>query len=107
MSSSYGWVITVDKNADELEPVGTNSNAKGMMGPSNIPEDLRLRLEQGEGITFKMYDDDGNLYYIGRIITNGENDEQLFAPLDDFGMPNAGATEIKYKSATTNEWETI
>ena len=37
-----------------------------------------------------MYDDDDNLYYEG---TCSELD---LYPLDDYGMPNAGCTKIKY-----------
>ena len=40
---------------------------------------------------FRMYDDDGILYYEG-ISTN----DSSFGPLDDYGMPNAGCTEIRY-----------
>jgi len=40
---------------------------------------------------FRMFDDGGELYYEGFSIDNSS-----FDPLDDFGAPNAGATEIKY-----------
>lgn len=43
---------------------------------------------------FRMYDDDGVLYYSG--YSNDSDSEKAFAPLEDFGMPNAGCTEIKY-----------
>ena len=39
---------------------------------------------------FKMYDDDGNLYYEGLSITNFS-----FDPLDEMGY-SAGCTEIHY-----------
>ena len=39
---------------------------------------------------FKMFDDDGNLYYEGYSKIN-----YTFEPLDDFGR-NAGCTEIHY-----------
>lgn len=45
---------------------------------------------------FQMFDDDDNLYY------EGYSDRESFTPLDDFGMPNAGCTTIKYKHG--NEW---
>jgi len=41
-------------------------------------------------IKFKMYDDDGELYYSGRM------NRYDFDPLDDYGMPNAGATALHY-----------
>ena len=48
--------------------------------------------EHGKGKLhkFRMYDDDGNLYYEG-VCTELE-----FDPLDDYGMPNAGCTYMKY-----------
>ncbi len=39
---------------------------------------------------FSMFDGDDNCYYQGRT-----DDDSSFAPLDDFGMPNAGCTEIR------------
>lgn len=52
---------------------------------------------------FRMYDDDGELYYEG--YSNDKNGEKAFDPLDDFGMPNAGCTEIKYLEK--GMWETL
>ena len=52
---------------------------------------------------FRMFDDDGELYYEG--YSNDKDSEKAFDPLDHFGMPNAGCTEIKYLE---NElWETL
>ena len=45
---------------------------------------------------FLMMDDDGEIYYGGLI---QGTDYQGFEPLDDFGMPNAGCTEIHYINA--------
>jgi hypothetical protein len=50
-----------------------------------------------------MMDDDGNIYYGGLI--QGA-DYQGFEPLDDFGAPNAGATEIHYINADGG-WEQL
>lgn len=94
----YGWIITQDYTADTSEPEGTNLSAKGVMGPHNINPDIEKQLEAGRGRAFRMKDDDGETYYSGRIITPPEDEqgEMDFAPLDDFGKPNAGATEIWY-----------
>lgn len=108
----YAWIINKDHTADETSgPEGTNMNAVGVMGPSDAPELMCQALEGNhellEGWTafpFKMYDDDGELYYEGHYICDdGEPD---FGPLDDFGAPNAGATEIRYKNAA-GKWETL
>ena len=50
---------------------------------------------------FRMLDDDGMLYYEGC-----SDDDSSFDPLDDFGTPNAGCTEIQYKNIT-GKWSTL
>lgn len=99
MSAPYGWIIDIDHVPDTTSPEGTNANAKGVTGPHDISDDIAARLAKGEGRTFRMKDADGDLYYTGRIITpEGEEESEMdFAPLDDFGKPNAGATEIHYR----------
>lgn len=92
---NYGWII--DK--DEIDGSGI-----GTMGPRSISEDFQKGLLQGSGRKFRMYDDDGELYYEGRILTQAD-DETLFAPLDDYGTPNAGCTEIRYLNG--REWRTL
>ena len=100
-SADYGWIITVDKVFD---PEFDKYDDKGTAGPRNIPDAIYKRLKKGEGQAFKMYDDDGNHYYSGRYI--GPDDETMFAPLNDFGTPNAGAVRIDYKNAA-GKWEAI
>jgi hypothetical protein len=53
---------------------------------------------------FRMFDDDGVLYYEG--YSNDNNGEKAFDPLDDFGLPNAGCTDIKYKNKL-GRWESL
>ena len=79
--SSYNWVITHDFVEDGLEI--------GLSGPSN-----KLRHTDNE-TAFRMFDDDGKLYYAGTIW----GDYDGFEPLDDFGMPSAGCTEIQLRDA--------
>lgn len=116
MTSSYGWLITHDSIADTDEPAPSNQNAKGMTGPRDIGPDHLATLEavakagfnryQGESVRkFQMRDDDGELYYTGLYI--GPDDENMFGPLDDFGMPNAGATEISYYNPETDKYEEL
>ena len=87
---AYSWIIT----EDHLDGVD-----KGVIGPNGSTTDWAADPAQGE--EFMMYDDDNELYYTGRIVGDFEG----FEPMDDFGMPNAGCTGIKYKNATTGEWE--
>ncbi len=92
-SASYGWVITEDAICD--------GDDKDVFGPSNISDDIRGRLLlKGEGIQFRMYDDDNTFCYAGRMVCEeGEEggEEAMFGPLDDFGTPNAGAVTIRYR----------
>lgn len=97
----YAWRIDVDHLDDDGYDVGRQ-------GPSDAPDkwleilnatpkrtghvhaDVRI-------YTFRMYDDDGELYYTGRMITSGDpSEEACYGPLGDYGMPGAGATEIRY-----------
>jgi len=48
--------------------------------------------------TFRIYDDDGELYFEGKSDDN--ESEDAFSPLDEYAMPNYGATEIHYKNKT-------
>lgn len=94
------WIIDEDHLAEG--PPGTYMNAKGIFGPDDAPIGPLEALWAGEGRQFKIYDDDGVLYYEGRIIVQFESDEgtlqdEHFKPLWDFGAPNAGATEIYYQ----------
>lgn len=89
--ASYGWII----DTDHID----TGHSNGVMGPRDIAPNIELRLEKDKkcGSWFRMYDDDGELYYSGRIIIADYADgEAAFAPLDDFGTPNAGCTEIRY-----------
>lgn len=103
---SYAWIIDRD-HLNEDSPLATGSDV-GMMGPHDAPEwmtDVLARKTTGHVggnpgahiSTFRMYDDDGELYYTGRMITDeGDTEEACYGPLADYGMPGAGCTSIKY-----------
>lgn len=95
----YAWIIDTDHIASTDEPEGTNCNAKGLMGPRAADKTLIEALKAGKGLQFKMYDDDGELYYTGRGIADKDDQESedfCYGPLGDFGTPNAGAVLIKW-----------
>jgi len=96
----YGWIITEDKINTET---GTKTRV-GTLGPRNIAEDLAERLKKGEGVKFRMKDDDGEIYYIGNFLGD-EDSEDGFAPLDDFGQPDAGCTSIEYYK--NEKWQVL
>lgn len=52
-----------------------------------------------------MYDDDGELYYSGRLAVRGGADSRDFSdqPLADFGMPNAACTYILFPGRTVGQ----
>lgn len=79
MASTYNWTITRDY-------IGSGAET-GLTGPFNKSRHTENETE------FRMYDDDGELYYAGKI----RGDFDGFEPLDDFGMPNAGCTEIRLR----------
>ena len=91
----YVWIITRDC-IDEGEAVG-------VMGPENTTYDKTEVCDKGK--RFRMLDDDGELYYEGKCLCDEPGSEEEFGPLDDFGCPNAGCTEIQYLENGT--WETL
>lgn len=103
---SYGWIIDKDYIADETADQGTLLNAKGLCGPSDIPAFVLADLRHGSGDAFRLYDDDGELYYQGRFIDADDDWTLEYQPLYDFGEPNAGCTMIKYKQAD-GSWKLI
>lgn len=92
----YGWKIT----HDYLD----NGAAVGIVGPRGISDEDRLGLDRGRGHRWRMYDDDGELYYAGLFVGDPAD---WFGPLDDFGEPAAGAVRIDYYNRATRHWETL
>lgn len=90
MASPYGWLITKDHLAEEF---GEGDGRKGVAGPRGLSAEMLERLKGTHGYTFTMYDDDGVKVYTGKYL--GPID-YVMGPLDDFGMPDAGCTEIRY-----------
>lgn len=89
MTAKYGWIIDVDHITDEFEKI---KDGEKVMGPSGIHPEYAaaLKAHPEAGVKFKMYDDDDNLYYEGRIIGAFDGLE----PLDDYGMPDSGCTKL-------------
>ena len=90
----YGWIIDKDHSPDADAEIMTNANANGMIGPHDIDQATMTRLIAGEGAKFRMTDGEGEIFYSGRLVGK---DTTGFEPLDDFGMPNAGACSIEYQ----------
>lgn len=94
------WTITKDHIADPDAPAGTNLNAVGIVGPSSATLPADQIAAHPAAVSFRMYDDDGELYYEGALVG-----DDPFAPLDGFGMPNAGCTRID--RFENGRWETV
>lgn len=95
----YAWVITKDK-IDDGERVGTVGPRSASLSKDEIvTHPARQR--------FRMLDDDGEVYYEGFFVDLSDENSG-FEPLDDFGMPNAGCTEIQYwESGKGGGWKTL
>ena len=94
--SPFGWIIHRDLLAEEY---GDADNAVGTMGPHDVSDEMAVKLRNGEGYTFTMYDDDGIAYYRGKAIADDDAlgcEDFCYAPLGDFGMPDSGCTEIRW-----------
>ena len=108
--SDYAWVITIDHLYEEAVKEGDfeYKNEAGVSGPFGATDAQIAKALSKNGRAFRIYDDDGIWYYSGKLYeepgTEGEND---FGPLDDWGTPNAGATEIRYFNSSTHRWETL
>ena len=76
--NNYRWIIHVDHLSEE------HDSDAGRHGPLDC-----YKGEENPAV-FAMYDDDGVLYYAGVIW----GDYTGFEPLDDYGSPYAGCTEI-------------
>lgn len=107
------WIITKDK---------IETDSVGVTGPSIATDADIARLKAGEGKRFRMLDDDGEIYYYGRQLEQSEctldyesgffGQDSEFAPLDNYGAPNAGCTELQFDNGKKDEkgkviWETL
>lgn len=120
---NYGWIVDEDHlSGPKAEHPDETLDGTGVMGPQDIEEDLQARLKAGEGVKFRLLDDDGDLYYTGRLVRREGEDFELreypdykyplvactgeehewFGPLWDYGTPNAGAVTILLQK--DNKW---
>jgi hypothetical protein len=100
--STYAWLITKDHLVEQFPEQGSD---EGLTGPRDITREQEERLKKGEGHAFRMHDDDGELYYSGRLLGDRDDEIEGFAPLNDYGMPGAGCTTIQYHR--NGKWETL
>ena len=105
------WLITSDHIADDSAKHPSNANAVGMLGPGKStfwdshPVSVDSVANHPDAVDFKLYDDDGELYYEGVMILGDGDENDCFGPLDDFGRPNAGAVRLDYLE--NGQWKTM
>lgn len=118
----YGWIITRDRayeiaeacRAAGVDPVHTDDSEVGTIGPRSVSDDIKARLEAGEGVEFRLIDEgdldaddeepgtvpedhpDYGVVFEGRLIDPSE--EWDFGPLNDFGAYRA--IGIQYRDAS-------
>ena len=95
------WRITKDYLYDQ----GHDEDEKSGVGQSNSRDPGKIdaiKKSKGKVKPFRLYDDDGELYYAGEMaMTDGSDPyeaENILSPLDNYGMPNAGCTEMKIRT---------
>jgi hypothetical protein len=103
--ANYAWIIDKDNFGEQ------GTSRVGWYGPKIPlpPEALLERLKAGEGEEFRLYQDgDTDPTYEGRFLMLDDEfdngDDPYFAPLDEFGRPDAGCTSIWYYSELTKQW---
>jgi hypothetical protein len=90
----YGWMLTRDR---------INNRYGNLVGPHGITKAHKQELLLKGGAPFRLLDDSGEVYYEGIIV----GDYSGFEPLDDFGGPNDGCTDIQYPNEFDGSWESL
>jgi hypothetical protein len=91
LTMATAFLITKDFISDVADREDT---MVGTYGPSRAPQDMMDALANGKtGRAFRVQDDDGEIYFSGRILTT--DGTPSFAPLDCVGKA-WGCTEIRY-----------
>ena len=98
LMSGYAWVIPPDYGDPYDDPHGSRLPCRvGVSGPSSATDDDILRA-LSQGAFFRLLDDDGHPYDIGRCWSaDGPTSADMFGPLDDYGRADVGATDIQYR----------
>lgn len=118
--ANYAWIIDTDytEHLADHEPryneakrrfdhtVPKQSDPADISGPRDVSPQAVAALKAGKGVAFQLWDDDGTRYYSGRFFPtlDGEGFDDVDPngyegdPLEDFGAPNAGCTEMTIKN---------
>ena len=114
------WIITKDNISPIFDEYEKHSHKglgrcdkcdRGVTGPRTASEADVARLMAGEGVPFRLVDDDGEIHYYGRRLEESDAGKSYgyydeLAPLDNWGTPNSGAVSQQEKNAD-GVWESI
>lgn len=111
------WIITADHiNGKPGDTIPSRVGYK--RGPTQWIAEYRAadpakrnrmleEFKAGMNFEFRLYDDDGILYYEGLCKDLDDQDEEsAFGPLD-WGMNDAGCTTMKYRKKGHAIWKTL
>ncbi|BBY54132.1 hypothetical protein H7J07_05845 [Mycobacterium koreense] len=76
-----------------------SASQEGIIGPRGARGTTKDELDSAypNRHQFRLYDDDGELYYTGTLFWVGGDapaEHQAYGPLGDFGMPGSGCTML-------------
>jgi hypothetical protein len=117
-TTRYAWMIDTEYLHDDYDDENkvTSTEPQNIWGPSDAPGELMIRLSKGEGQPFKLYDDDGLKNLSGKILVQEDGQDinawdadevAAFGPLNDYGMPGYGCTELRYPMGENRKWVTL
>lgn len=113
--STMFWMITDDKTAKLGEPTNVNrgrittkmSREEFQALSPDVRATLRAQWTKEADIEFRLFDDDGELYYVG-VCDDLDNQDQsgAFEPLD-WAMGDSGCTRMDYRKKGEKVWKTL
>lgn len=105
------WLITKDHNFDAATDIPTMNREGVDSGWDAEVRDVDAFKARKDVLCYKWrtVDDDNHLCHEGLlwVTQRADGGECLFNPLDEFSMPDAGATTIEYFNEVTKEWEVL
>ena len=112
------WIITKDKintggpfdvesRAYKVWNAPKDTKAQYKECPPEAMEPFKRAFARGLNYEFRLFDDDGELYYEGKCKDLDQQDEEsAFAPLD-WAEHDAGCTRMDYRKKGEKEWKTL
>jgi hypothetical protein len=109
------WIITVD-HINNRE--GDSPQVGKMMCPPELAAQLRAASPAERQVIrdafkaamtdeFRLYDDDGELYYEGLCLDlDNQDGDSAFQPLD-WAMGDVGCTEMRHRKRGVGDWATL